>query len=546
MSIAAETFAEEQAIDGTDIKILLQRFGCYLEASGTQPVTIPIDNLVEDMLETFELASMKASEVRKFAWVQSADLQATLEDFVRTRECFFYTDGCLPAVEATFGKCSRQSQDELTVEIRYAWNPPKVNFESFQNVFDENCSFHLEPRISQPCQSLEVTYSVDQSVPIMNWNASEGCFEGYCPPLLASSVGAERLECFSMPLNMSAQVTTPFPGGMKLERTIRLEIPITIRRRPDACSSDEELENSPAVRKPAVSVLIPSTDTTPQSAEHLRASKDTEVNNFWTSYKDVSALMDRKARSASGNLSSPLRLNPLSLAQLWDATAPTPSAMEVQCWTVGVAQRSSPVQLKTPSKRPLRAMSASLESSFRKAQKTKPSNTLEESVEAINDVVFSKHLITALENMSKFDSAVKGGIDLGNPGPSKKPCSPPPSKTRVDSPVVSVPARSSNNFSLSEKQSRFLTAKAARRTLARWQHGGLVSPDRPKESCAVSPDRLKEWRKAPERLNEAEKDALQRAIQAAHQKDLEEMEKDQEVDDSMLVEGGEDSQESDF
>jgi hypothetical protein len=130
---------------------------------------------------------------------------------------------------------------------------------------------------------------------------------------------------------------------------------------------------------------------------------------------------------------------------------------------------------------------------------------------------------------------VKGGIDLGNPGPSKKPCSPPPSKTRVDSPVVSVPARSSNNFSLSEKQSRFLTAKAARRTLARWQHGGLVSPDR-----------LKEWRKAPERLNEAEKDALQRAIQAAHQKDLEEMEKDQEVDDSMLVEGGEDSQESDF
>jgi hypothetical protein len=554
MSIAAEAFAEEQAIDGTDIKILLARFGCYLETSGTQPVTIPIENLVEDMLETFELASMKASEIHKFAWAQSADLQATLEDFVRTRECFFYTEGCLPAVEATFGKCSRQNQDELTVEIHYAWNPPKVNFEPFQNVFDENCSFHLEPRISQPCQNLEATYSVDQGVPIMNWNASEGCFEGYCSPLLASSVGAQRLECFSMPLNMSAQVITPFPGGMKLERTIRLEIPITIRRRPDACSSDEELENSPAVRNPAVSVLIPSTDTTPQSAEPLRASKGAEVNNFWTSYKDVSALMDRKAGGTSGKVSSPLRLNPLSLAQLWDATAPTPSAMEAQCWTVGVAQWSSPKQQRTPSKRPLRVMSGNLERSSSKTQKMTPSKApqrtaegrVEKSVKAINHVVLTKHLLKAVENRPKYDSPVKGGIDLGNPGPSKKPCSPSPSKARVDSPVVSAPAEASNNFSLSEQQSRFLASKAARRTVARWQHDDLASPDRPKESCVVSPDRLKEWRKAPERLNEAEKDALQRAIQAAHQSDLEEMEKDQEVNESMLVEGGEDSQESDF
>ena len=48
------------------------------------------------------------------------------------------------------------------------------------------------------------------------------------------------------------------------------------------------------------------------------------------------------------------------------------------------------------------------------------------------------------------------------------------------------------------------------------------------------------------RATQAEKDALQRAIQSAHQKDLEEMEKDQEVDESMLVEGEEESQESDF
>ena len=553
MSIAAEAFAEEQAIDGTDIKILLYRFGCYLETLGTQPVTIPISHLVEDMLETFTLAGMKASEIHTFAWARSGELQATLEDFVRTRECFFYTDGCLPTVEATFGKSNHQVVDELAVELHYAWNPPKVDFDTFQNIFDENRSFQLEPKISEPCQGFETSYSVDQGVPIMNWNALQGCFEGYCPPLLASSVGAQRLECFSMPLNMSAQVTTYFPGRMKLERTIRLEIPITIRRRPDVCSSDEELQDSPAVRKPAVSVPIPSTDTTPRSAEHLRMGKDAEVNDLWTSYKDISALMNRKATGASGRLLSPLRLNPLSLAQLWDATAPTPSAMEVECWTVGVSQRSSPVQPKSPSKRPLRLVTGSLERSPSKAQKTTPSEPprraaedhVEESVKKIDQIVIARESLGVVEDSPKHDSAGKGRIEDGNSGLPEKPCSPSPSKTRVASQIVATSANASNKFGLSAKQSRFLASKVVRRALVNIQREGLVSPVRPKRSCVVSPERLNEWRKAPERLNEAEKDALQRAIQVAHQKDLEEMEKDQEVDESMLVEGEEESQESD-
>ena len=551
MSIAAEAFAEEQAIYDTDIKILLQHFGEYLETAGTQRVTIPISHIVEDMLETYKLASTKASEVHGFAWAQSADLQATLEDFVRTRECLFYTEGCLPAVEASFSVPGRQGQDELTVEIHYTWNPPKVDFETFQNVFDESRSFHLEPRISQSCQGFDTSYSVDQCVPIVNWNASEGCLEGYCPPLLASSVGAERLEYFSMPLNMSAQITTSFPGEMKLERTIRLEIPITIRRRPDACSSDEELEDSPAVRKPAVSVLVPSTDTTPQSAEPHRAGKDIEAEDLWTNYKEISALMDRKARGAAGKISPPLRLDPLRLARLWDATAPTPSSKEVQCWTVGVSQRSSPVQPKTPSKRPL---TGSLEKSSSKAQKTTPSKTPRraaedragKSVDIMNESVFTRRAFRAVDYSPKHDSATKSRVDHGDPGPSKKSGSPSP-KTQVDLPAVSPHAKAANQFTLSDKQSYFLAAKATRRTMGRWKHEGSVpSSVQSKERFEAAPDRLKEWRKAPERLNEAEKDALQRAIQAAHQKDLEEMEKDGEVDESLLVEGDEDSEESDF
>ena len=556
MSIAAEAFAEEQAIDGTDIKILLHRFGCYFGSLGTQTVTIPVSNIVEDMLETFTLACMKASEVQTFAWARSGDLQATLEDFIRTRECLFDTDRCLPAVEATFGRCSHQIEGELAVELHYAWNPPKVNFETFQNVFDESRTFHLEPRINQPCSGFETSYSVDQSVPITKWNASEGCFEGYCPPFLASSVGAQRLECFSMPLNMNAKVTTRFPGMVKLERTIRLEIPITIRRRPDACSSDEKLEHSPAVRKPAVSVLVSSTDTTPQSVEPLSAGKDAELNNFWPNYKEMSGLMDRKARAASVKPFPPLRLNPLSLAQLWDATAPTPSAKEVQCWTMGFGQQSSPVQLETPSKCRLRISTGSRKRSPSKVERTTPSKTtpskthrrveegrVEKSVQKTNQIVLTKQLLKAVEYSPKHDPASR---DDGQPGPSKQSFSLSPSKTRIESPVVSAPEKAINKFSLTKKQSHFPAAKAARRTLFRRERQDSVFSIPSKESGGVSPERLMEWRKAPERLNEAEKDVLQSAIQAAHQRELEEREKDQEVDESLLVEGDGESLDNDF
>lgn len=59
------------------------------------------------------------------------------------------------------------------------------------------------------------------------------------------------------------------------------------------------------------------------------------------------------------------------------------------------------------------------------------------------------------------------------------------------------------------------------------------------------PNPLQNWREAPERLNEAEKDELQRAIQEAHRKDLEELEgkivgaesEDEQWDDDSLLDG---------
>lgn len=319
MLIAAELFIgdDEPACD-RDVKTLLHGFSEFLAALGTKPVTIPISSLADDMFETFQTASNTSQALRAFAWAHSADLRATLEAFVRTRECFFYLDGRMPVVEVTFGQPVHQSAYELAVELRYTWNPPTVNFEGLQNVHDESRSFHLKPKMGRPCEDLDVTYNVEPNGSIVTWNASEGHFEGHCTPALASIAGAERLESFTMPLNMTAEFTMSLPGEMMYERTIRLVIPITIKRKPETCSSDPELEESPFVRRPAVSVRIPSTSTTPQSVTKCSAAKDDydDKENASPDYKETGGLLRRKAKAASDKVSSPLRLNSLSLAQL--------------------------------------------------------------------------------------------------------------------------------------------------------------------------------------------------------------------------------------
>lgn len=317
MLIAAETFIQddEPACD-RDVKTLLRGFSEFLKALGTKPVTIPIPSLVDDMLETFQLASRTSPELAAFAWIRSLDIRATLEAFIRTREYIFYPDGRMPVVEVTFGQSAHQRADELMVEVHFTWNPPTVNFEGLQNVYDESRSFHLKPTMSRPCEDLDVTYEVDPAGSVVIWNAAKGQFEGHCPTTLASIAGAERLEAFTVPLKMTAEFTTRLPGDMIFERTIRLAVPITIKRKPETCSSDREIEDSPAVRRPAVSVRIPSTDTTPQSVTECSLAKNTSKENISPEYKELGGLLRRKAKAAAGKTSSPLRLNSLSLAQL--------------------------------------------------------------------------------------------------------------------------------------------------------------------------------------------------------------------------------------
>lgn len=63
------------------------------------------------------------------------------------------------------------------------------------------------------------------------------CFQGNLPIRRALMSGAGRLDSYTIPLTLNTVVTRYFPNGIRLEHIIRVAIPLTVRRRPDQCTS---------------------------------------------------------------------------------------------------------------------------------------------------------------------------------------------------------------------------------------------------------------------------------------------------------------------
>ena len=190
-------------------------------------------------------------------------LAGAIEDFVYTRECWHYPTRRAPAVEATF-VASRLHRDgtgeKLDVEIYYSWSPPTINFHNLQNAIAENDEFVLRPAViaSRPFSAMtdtDVEYYIGPAKDWLHWDASHSCFRGRVPPALASCTGVERQDTYTMPLELTASVIKHFPGHIRYESIMRCAFPLTIRRRPDACASDDDTFASPPLTNPT-SILM--------------------------------------------------------------------------------------------------------------------------------------------------------------------------------------------------------------------------------------------------------------------------------------------------
>ena len=265
----------------------MRRFGEYIDGLGTQPVTVTVSSLVEDMLDSYANVT---NGLQGFSWKHN--LPFLIEEFIYSRDCWLYTPMRAPVVEATFS-VSQYGVEQLDILIAFSWSPPRLGFHDLANVIAEGDEYNLKPtfptRAHRAALAVTAEYFVGPGTDCwIRWDDSTECFRGTISPTLASLVGAERFDTYTIPLELTARVTHHYPADIRFERIVRCALPLTVKRRPNRCAVDGP------------------------SAEYDR-------ENCLLSLEDVK-LLDRKAQGRRAQ-SPPLLMDSLSLAQLHDAVA---------------------------------------------------------------------------------------------------------------------------------------------------------------------------------------------------------------------------------
>ncbi|KAK5166431.1 uncharacterized protein LTR77_007974 [Saxophila tyrrhenica] len=331
MFVAVEAFLDTQpAIEINDR--LLRRFADFLSDLGTQPVTVTLSSLVADMLDSYANVT---DGLEGFSWSRSGqemDVEQLIREFLFTRECFYYSRTRTPCVEATF-YVTNVTRSDLDVSLEFSWNPPIMQFHELRNAVREGAEYILTPTIEEYAATglaMTVEYFLGPGETWLKWNASSECFKGEVPPKVASRVGAERFETYTMPLELTTRLTRTFTAEMKYEQLIRCALPLTVKRRATLCSTDHEPILSPPFAKTTglqkldglltrgPLLYSPRTRRTPMPPPPTPWN-DPGKENEYLNMKELHLLMERKAQSPRGR--SPLRLNSLSLAVLHDAVA---------------------------------------------------------------------------------------------------------------------------------------------------------------------------------------------------------------------------------
>lgn len=200
-------------------------------------MTVTISSLVYDMLLPYQYDTRLLPAC---SW--RPNVPSLVEEFIYTRDCWYFLPLRAPAVKATFSV--QYGMEELTIDIAFASNPARVGFDNLCNIVAEGDEFKLKPTLSIRIGRANLPVGAEYFFgPArdgwMQWDGLTKSFRGTVSPTLASSVGAERFDSYTIPLHLTTRVTHHFPGEMRFERVIRCIIPVTVKRRPDRCAIDQ-------------------------------------------------------------------------------------------------------------------------------------------------------------------------------------------------------------------------------------------------------------------------------------------------------------------
>lgn len=267
-----EAFIEEMLVPldtpSVPALCLLRRFREYVASLGKQCITITVSSLVRDMIDSYYNEHGESDDDCQDV------LMDALRDFVLTRECWFYEAKSAPAVEVSFDIGKPTSTTSIEVDLHYSWNPPVLEFLDLRNSVQESTELIIKPLVSttrpfSDMSGVDIDYYIGPTGSWLDWNAAQRCFKGHVPRALASAVGAERHDGYTMALELTTTITKYFPDEIRYEIVIRCALPLTIKRRPDSCQ-EIELTESLKPMLSGISLLASSQQNVKMSASILR------------------------------------------------------------------------------------------------------------------------------------------------------------------------------------------------------------------------------------------------------------------------------------
>ncbi|KAK5120894.1 hypothetical protein LTR85_005961 [Meristemomyces frigidus] len=175
--LAVEEFLDcDPGVRELDATTLLARFRDYLGRLDTQTLTITHSSLVADML--VEYRARVAMGLQPFS---SHDRIADfIMEFVHTRDCFFYADGCMPVVKATFSTPIGRRDGNMRAHVHFEQSQPRMLFDRLCNVVNEGEQWTLQPMVEMDYATSLTTTAECFISPIeeqwLHYDEDDGCF----------------------------------------------------------------------------------------------------------------------------------------------------------------------------------------------------------------------------------------------------------------------------------------------------------------------------------------------------------------------------------
>ncbi|CAO2647443.1 Nn.00g083650.m01.CDS01 [Neocucurbitaria sp. VM-36] len=223
--------ADVPAYPSDDIPLLPRLLEC-LHEKHLRRVDIDVTRLIRDMIEIFYDEYCDGAGRAFFAWsCGSGNLPSLLHNFLRTQDCFLHTPTGVCLVVNLLTPSYTSALPNIVANL--AWQLPDVKFRYIPEKLQAGEQYCIpaplvDTSLQSDCSNFyskadHTHHTISKSALNLQWSSDEDCFWGYVP-----SPTTDQNDPWVTETVLSCQVVTPFPDGVRFERTSRYCIKLDV------------------------------------------------------------------------------------------------------------------------------------------------------------------------------------------------------------------------------------------------------------------------------------------------------------------------------